>query len=197
MSRVAFIFSMFMLLIGCSDLSEANDKKHVVSIEEELIEIVLRDDLSDSQIIKAYLLLSNLILEEPQLLSLNQKLASENLSPLEALMINYLLWIQTQETAYINGFVQSFPVSKDLSKLNKAISNSEYRVAVSPLQDLLSFFAFDDDEALIKLIKSVEYVDGAHAEKLNSQLQNIYKADKNRFTEASSKLGFKLNEIIK
>ena len=190
------ILFIALIIQSCSQANSLDKTKQITSIEEALMGFALKEDASNEEFIKSHLLLSNLILTDDQISKLEEKLSLRKDDGTKYLLTNYLLWMQTQENTYKNEFIKTYPTSEDLQALNKSIISSDYRIATSPFQKILAFFAMDDNDALAKLLQSIEYSDGANADELGSQLREIYKIDESRIVELSKDLGINIDEII-
>jgi|GEM_PF-3076628 len=196
MKKILIIIFGIIIFQNCSQPNTLDETKKTTTIEKEILNFALKDDVSNENLIKSHLLLSNLILTETQIGELKDKLPQRKDDNIKYMLTNYLLWMQTQESTFKNEFIKSYPTSNDLLSLNKAIINSDYRIATSPFQKNLAFFAVDNEDALMKLLKSIEYSDGANADELNSQLSEIYRINESRILEASNESGINIDEII-
>lgn len=187
---------LFVFVFCFSDFAKQNATSNANQIEERILQFALNDSTSIEDFIKSQLLLSNLILTDAQILSLKNKISDHEKDTLRNMMVNYLLWNQTQEITYRNEFINYYPTGNNLINLNEAIRNCNYRIVGSPLQKTLAYFARNNKEALVKLIKSIPHLDGANADELSYQLQEVYNLDKNRFIDVSKELGVEIDKII-
>lgn len=196
MKKIVTLVFAIIISQNCSSPNTSNTTKETTSIENAILNFALKEEVSNENLIKSHLLLSNLVLTETQIVALKDKLALRKDDDIKHLVANYLLWTQTQEDIFKNEFIKSYPTANNLLLLNAAILNSDYKVAASPLQKTLASFATDNKDALVKLLKSIKYSDGANAEELYNQLRAIYMLNKSRVLEISNKLGINIDEII-
>jgi len=196
MKKTAFILSLFILLVNCSNSVKKENKLISNSLENDAIKIVLADTSSKETLIKSHLLLSHLILSDSQLESLKSPMLKMKTDSIKYLLMNYQLWNQTQEIKYQKSFIDYYPTGNNLLLLNKSIENCNYRLAASPLQKTLAQFATDEPEALTKLINSIPYVDGANADELSNQLDYIKNINKDLFSATCNKLKINEEDII-
>jgi hypothetical protein len=190
-----FLLGVALFFLGCSYSSHQSENDNLKSLEGMITKFATNEYISNEDLIKSHFLLTDLVLTD-SLISLIEESMKMEADSLKYLMSNYLLWKQTQETKFKKGFIHNYPLGKRLISLNDDIRNSNYRVVVSPLQTMLSYFAIDDEQALIKLIKSIPDTDGANSDELDNQLLNIFNVDKNRFINIVEDLGLKTDEIL-
>lgn len=197
MKNILIISIVVITSITCSNTISSDEMKSANSIEEVILNMAIREDNSNDNLIKSHFLLSNLILNESQISLLEKSISSESDDSIRNLLTLHLLWIQTQEDKFKIEFIKKYPVSDKLVILNNEIVKTDYRIASSPLQNTLASFAVDNKNALEKLINSIPFVDGANADVLYDLLRNIYNMNEDVFKSVSANLGINVNEIIK
>lgn len=193
MKKILILTSLVLILTNCTNQA----KEDKINIENWLYNQVLEESDFNKTLVKNHLLLSNLILNDSQITSLKKTMTNSKVDSLTYLFLNYQLWIQTQELKYRDDFIDYYPVNDKLVLLNNTIDNCDYRTVVSPLQNTLAYFAIESREALIKMIKSIKYLDGANADELDYHLQDIYRRNESQFIDILNQLGIEINEVLK
>lgn len=195
MKKVLVLALLVLKLASCTQPVEPQAIEEKSSIEEMLVAVALEENISNEDLIKSHLLLSQLVLTESQNAQIAETLSTKS-DTIPVLATNYLLWTQTQEAKYQLAFIEHYPTSSLLATLDSAIYSSNYKTVTSPFQSCLANFASDNLPALIKLIQSKEFLGSVGTEELSYQLTSIYEQDKTRFSNVVKILQEDINSLV-